>query len=433
MGSGHGHAHLHGDPDGGGAGGGRVRFFERPTGLSRWFTGIAGVVLLATIVGLVALWPSGNVTSGLEGITTTFYDARIVRVAEVPCPGQPAVDDSPLLCAEIDAEVLEGPDAGLIVPLDLFDAASAALSEGEVIVLEFDERAAEGFQYRFSDRERSAVLVWLAVLFALAVVALGRWRGLAALVGLGASVAVLVVFTVPALVDGTDPLLVALVSASAIAFAAVYLTHGVTTMSTVALLGTLAALALTAVLATVFVGLAGITGLASEEAAFLQLGSVRVELQGLVLAGIVIGALGAIDDMTVTQSSAVWELRAAGRDRPMRELYRSGMRIGRDHVASTVNTLVLAYAGASLPLLLFFSLADRPVSVVANGELVATEIVRTLVGSIGLVASVPLTTALAAWAAHRSVSGPRPSPEPPEASGSPEPPQAPGPFGAPGT
>jgi uncharacterized membrane protein len=415
MGSGHGHAHLHGDPDGGGAGGGRVRFFERPTGLSRWFTGIAGVVLLATIVGLVALWPSGNVTSGLEGITTTFYDARIVRVAEVPCPGQPAVDDSPLLCAEIDAEVLEGPDAGLIVPLDLFDAASAALSEGEVIVLEFDERAAEGFQYRFSDRERSAVLVWLAVLFALAVVALGRWRGLAALV------------------DGTDPLLVALVSASAIAFAAVYLTHGVTTMSTVALLGTLAALALTAVLATVFVGLAGITGLASEEAAFLQLGSVRVELQGLVLAGIVIGALGAIDDMTVTQSSAVWELRAAGRDRPMRELYRSGMRIGRDHVASTVNTLVLAYAGASLPLLLFFSLADRPVSVVANGELVATEIVRTLVGSIGLVASVPLTTALAAWAAHRSVSGPRPSPEPPEASGSPEPPQALGPFGAPGT
>jgi uncharacterized membrane protein len=433
MGSGHGHAHLHGDPDGGGAGGGRVRFFERPTGLSRWFTGIAGVVLLATIVGLVALWPSGNVTSGLEGITTTFYDARIVRVAEVPCPGQPAVDDSPLLCAEIDAEVLEGPDAGLIVPLDLFDAASAALSEGEVIVLEFDERAAEGFQYRFSDRERSAVLVWLAVLFALAVVALGRWRGVAALVGLGASVAVLVVFTVPALVDGTDPLLVALVSASAIAFAAVYLTHGVTTMSTVALLGTLAALALTAVLATVFVGLAGITGLASEEAAFLQLGSVRVELQGLVLAGIVIGALGAIDDMTVTQSSAVWELRAAGRDRPMRELYRSGMRIGRDHVASTVNTLVLAYAGASLPLLLFFSLADRPVSVVANGELVATEIVRTLVGSIGLVASVPLTTALAAWAAHRSVSGPRPSPEPPEASGSPEPPQALGPFGAPGT
>ncbi len=117
----------------------------------------------------------------------------------------------------------------------------------------------------------------------------------------------------------------------------------------------------------------------------------------------------------------------------MRELYRSGMRIGRDHVASTVNTLVLAYAGASLPLLLFFSLADRPVSVVANGELVATEIVRTLVGSIGLVASVPLTTALAAWAAHRSVSGPRPSPEPPEASGSPEPPQALGPFGAPGT
>ena len=395
MGSGHVHAHDEGP---------RTRF-EVPAGLSRWLVGIAGVVLVATVVGLVALWPSGNVTSGLEGVTTTFYNARIVSVTEVPCPGLPAEGDTPLLCAEIDAELLEGPDAGLIVPLDLFDAASAALSEGEEIVLEFDERAGEGFQYRFSDRERSAVLIWLAGLFALAVVALGRWRGVAALVGLGASVGILVVFTVPALVEGSDPLLVALVSASAIAFAAVYLTHGVTTMSTVALLGTLASLALTALLATIFVGLAGITGLASEEAAFLQLGSVRVELQGLVLAGIVIGALGAIDDMTVTQSSAVWELRRAGRDRPLRDLYRSGMRIGRDHVASTVNTLVLAYAGASLPLLLFFSLADRPVSVVANGELVATEIVRTLVGSIGLVASVPLTTALAAWAAHRTLGG----------------------------
>ena len=116
----------------------------------------------------------------------------------------------------------------------------------------------------------------------------------------------------------------------------------------------------------------------------------------------------------------------------MRELYRSGMRIGRDHVASTVNTLVLAYAGASLPLLLFFSLADRPVAVVANGELVATEIVRTLVGSIGLVASVPLTTALAAWAAHRSGAGPHPAPGGPGALEGPEAPGAPGTPGAPG-
>lgn len=398
MGSGHSHV----------SGEGSLPRVEVPTGLARWLLGIAGVVLVATVVGLVALWPSGDVTSSLANAGTTYVNARIVRVAEVPCPGLPAEGDTPLLCAELDAEILDGPDTGRVVPLDVFDAASASLDDGEVIVLEFDQRASEGFQYRFSDRQRSAVLIWLAVIFAAAVVLLGRWRGVAALVGLGASVAVLVAFTVPALVEGTDPLLVALVSASAIAFAAVYLTHGVTTMSTVALLGTLASLALTAVLAWVFVGLAGITGLASEEASFLQLGSVRVELQGLVLAGIVIGALGAIDDITVTQSSAVWELRAAGRDQPRRDLYRSGMRIGRDHVASTVNTLVLAYAGASLPLLLFFSLADRPVSVVANGELVATEIVRTLVGSIGLVASVPLTTALASWAAHRSDTGDAP-------------------------
>lgn len=395
MGSGHSHGHA-------GRSGPLVRL-ETPRVLMRWLVGVVGVVAVATVVGLVALWPSGGVSAGIEGITTTFYDARIIRVEEVPCPGVPSERDIPLLCAELDAEVLEGPDAGLVVPLDLFDAASAALRTGEIIVLEFDERASEGFQYRFSDRERSGVLLWLAVLFALSVVVLGRWRGVSALVGLGASIAVLVVFTVPALVDGSPPLAVALVSAAAIAFAAIYLTHGLTTMSTVALLGTIGSLALTALLATLFVGLAGITGLASEQAAFLQLGGVRVELQGLVLAGIVIGALGAIDDVTVTQSSAVWELRAASPLRARGDLYRSGMRIGRDHVASTVNTLVLAYAGASLPLLLFFSLANQSFGVVANGELVATEIVRTLVGSIGLVASVPLTTALAAWVAHHTV------------------------------
>ena len=388
MGSGHGHSSA----------------LRVPATTSRRLAIVAAVFALATLVGLVALWPSGNITSSLENFTTTFFNARVDRVEVVPCPGLPAGDDTTLRCAELDVELLEGPDEGVIVPLDVFDATSADFSVGETVVVEYDERAPEGFQYRFSDRERSAVLVWLAVLFAASVVVLGRWRGLAALVGLGISLAVLLVFTVPALVEGSDPLAVALVSAAAISFAAIYLAHGFNSMSTVALMGTLGSLALTAVLATVFVELAGITGLASEQATFLQLGSVEVGLQGLVLAGIVIGALGALDDMTVTQASAVWELRAAAGPRSVAQLYRSGIRIGRDHVASTVNTLVLAYAGASMPLLLFFSLTSQSLGVVANGELVATEIVRTLVGSIGLVASVPLTTALAAWTASQATS-----------------------------
>lgn len=375
-----------------------------PTTTSRRLAVVSAVLAFATLIGLVALWPSGDVTSSLDNFTTTFYDARVDRVEVVPCPGLPSGEDTTLRCAELDVELLEGPDTGVVVALDVFDAASADFSVGETVVVEFDDQAPEGFQYRFSDRQRTSVLLWLTVLFAASVVVLGRWRGLAALVGLGISLAVLLVFTVPALVDGSDPLAVALVSAAAISFAAIYLSHGFNSMSTVALMGTLASLALTAVLATGFVQLAGITGLASEQATFLQLGSVEVGLQGLVLAGIVIGALGALDDMTVTQASAVWELRAAAGPRSVAQLYRSGIRIGRDHVASTVNTLVLAYAGASMPLLLFFSLTAQPLGVVANGELVATEIVRTLVGSIGLVASVPLTTALAAWTASQATS-----------------------------
>lgn len=375
-----------------------------PTTTSRRLAVVSATLAFATLIGLVALWPSGDVTSSLDNFTTTFYDARVDRVEVVPCPGLPSGEDTTLRCAELDVELLEGPDTGVVIALDVFDAASANFSVGETVVVEFDEQAPEEFQYRFSDRQRTSVLLWLTVLFAASVVVLGRWRGLAALVGLGISLGVLLVFTVPALVDGSDPLAVALVSAAAISFAAIYLSHGFNSMSTVALMGTLGSLALTAVLATVFVQLAGITGLASEQAAFLQLGSVEVGLQGLVLAGIVIGALGALDDMTVTQASAVWELRAAAGPRSVAQLYRSGIRIGRDHVASTVNTLVLAYAGASMPLLLFFSLTAQPLGVVANGELVATEIVRTLVGSIGLVASVPLTTALAAWTASQATS-----------------------------
>ena len=388
MGSGHGHSST----------------LRVPTTTSRRLAVVSAVLAFATLIGLVALWPSGDVTSSLDNFTTTFYDARVDRVEVVPCPGLPSGEDTTLRCAELDVELLEGPDTGVVVALDVFDAASADFTVGETVVVEFDEQAPEGFQYRFSDRQRTSVLLWLTVLFAASVVVLGRWRGLAALVGLGISLAVLLVFTVPALVEGSDPLAVALVSAAAISFAAIYLAHGFNSMSTVALMGTLASLALTAVLATVFVQLAGITGLASEQATFLQLGSVEVGLQGLVLAGIVIGALGALDDMTVTQASAVWELRAAAGPRSVAQLYRSGIRIGRDHVASTVNTLVLAYAGASMPLLLFFSLTAQPLGVVANGELVATEIVRTLVGSIGLVASVPLTTALAAWTASQATS-----------------------------
>lgn len=361
----------------------------------RWLTALAVALAVATVLGLAVLWPSGETDQELVGFTGTFVDATVTGIDVVDCPGETLPGEDAPECAVLRVTPTEGPDAGEELALDTFDLGAADFGAGEGIVLSYEADAPEGFQYQFSDRQRSGPLRVLFVLFAAAVLALGRWRGLAALAGLGASVVVLLVFTVPALLEGSSSIAVALVTASAIAFLAIYLAHGPGAMSTVALLGTLGALALTTLLSAIFVELTALTGLASEEALALRVGDATLDLRGLVLAGIIVGALGALDDMTVTQASTVWELHAADPKRTPGSLLRAGMRVGRDHVASTVNTLLLAYAGASMPLLLLFTVTDQPLARVANGELVATEIVRTLVGSIGLVAAVPLTTWLA--------------------------------------
>jgi uncharacterized membrane protein len=200
---------------------------------------------------------------------------------------------------------------------------------------------------------------------------------------------------------------VALVGASVIMFVALYITHGFTVRTSVAVLGTLSSLLLTGLLAAMFTGWAVITGLASEEANFLGSTQAQLDLRGLFLAGVVIGALGVLDDVTVTQTAAVWELRAANREYGVGQLYRAGVRIGRDHIASTVNTLVLAYAGASLPLLILFSVSGRGLADTLTSEIIAQEVIRALVGSIGLVASVPVTTMAAALVAVRDDGIPR--------------------------
>jgi uncharacterized membrane protein len=367
---------------------------------------LAGLLAAATVVGIVVLRPSGAERPNLRGLgfVSEVYDAEVVTVQDVPCQGQP---EQGVRCRQVAFELLEGPDRGRSIAQELVVTPTTPdLSPGDRVTMAYDPGAEPEFQYRFVDRDRGGLLFWLALAFSVAVVALGRLRGLAALAGLAASLVVLVQFVLPAILDGRDPLAVSIVGSSAIAFLALYLAHGFTTMTTVAVLGTLSSLALTAVLARIFVGLAELTGFASEEAIVVQIGAARVDLAGIILGGVVIGALGAIDDMTVTQASAVWELRAADPVMGRGALTRAGMRIGRDHVASTVNTLALAYAGASMPILLLLILSQQPVATVISGEVIATEIVRTLVGSMGLVAAVPITTWLAALAAPPIPYGP---------------------------
>ncbi len=385
----------------GGASGVRSR---SPGGL----TAVVAALGVITVIGLAALWPGGDVRGDLQGlgvaIAAQSFEGRVADTREVPCQGTEPEQD--ILCLRVTFDLLEGPDRGRAVSQEFPVTANVPrFEEGESVIVAHDPQAAEEFQYRFADRDRESVLAWLALGFAVAVVVLGRLRGLAALAGLAATFVVLLRFVLPAILEGKSPLLVAVIGAALIAFLALYLAHGFTPMTSVALIGTLASLALTAVLASAFVEAARISGLATEEALIIRVGAAQIDLAGLVLGGVIIGALGAIDDMTVTQASAVWELRAANPAMSAGDLARAGMRIGRDHVASTVNTLFLAYAGASMPLLVLFVLSRQSLATVANTEIVATEIVRTLVGSIGLVASVPLTTWLAAYIAPRSVPG----------------------------
>jgi uncharacterized membrane protein len=373
--------------------------------INRILAAVAGACAVLTVAGLLALWPRGDQGEdvlGELGVTREVHDARVTGTSVGPCAG--TGPDAEIRCRLVELVLLSGPDEGDGYHLEFPDIpASPDLAEGDAVVLAIQRDAPAEFRYAYVDRQRKAPLFWLAVAFAVAVVALGRLRGVAALAGLVASFVILLKFILPALLHGTDPLLVSVVGAAAIAFVALYLAHGFSAMTTVALLGTLGALAITAALGSLATSAARFSGFGSEEALLVNIGAANVDLAGLILAGVVIGALGAIDDMTVTQASAVWELRAANPGFSRGRLLRSGLRIGSDHVASTVNTLFLAYAGASLPLLLLFVLSRQSLGTVANGEVVATEIVRSLVGSIGLVAAVPLTTWLAVLARPREI------------------------------
>ncbi len=254
-----------------------------------------------------------------------------------------------------------------------------------------------------TDVIRLAPLMWLIIIFILTTLIVGLLRGLSSLFSLAIIITILFTFILPNLLAGRDPVIFTLIGAAMILLVSIFATHGFRKESLVAFLGTLGGLIVTGVLATIFVPLTELTGLASEEAARLQLETgMSLNAQGILLAAIIIGALGVLDDVAVTQSETVFELKSANPNLKLRELAGRALRIGRHHIASVTNTLVLAYAGASLPLLLLFITADETALDLINHEFIAEEIVRTLVGTIGLICTVPVATWIAAIYAKRS-------------------------------
>ncbi|WP_343298700.1 YibE/F family protein [Streptomyces sp. SID1034] len=402
-GHGHGHSHAHGPA----------------APVSKHLRKVIAAVLIpfstAVLVGLVVLWPGGAPPHQRTGVgfDRQTQQAKVVKVDEVDCnsvnagqapsngdtstaESQQARSTGQRVCKKATVEVTSGKEKGRTFTEIVQPDSPRQLHTGQGVIVAYAPDAPHDLQYSVTDVNRRFPMALLAGIFALAVVAVGRLRGVMALVALVVSVAVLTLFILPAVLQGSNPLLVAVVGASAIMLIALYMCHGLSARTSVAVLGTLVSLMLIGLLGSLFIGWASLTGNTDDNTGLIHGLYPNIDMSGLLLAGVIIGSLGVLDDVTVTQTSAVWELHEANPTMGPRGLYRAGIRIGRDHIASVVNTLVLAYAGAALPLLLLFSIAQSSVGTVANSELVAEEIVRTLVGSIGLVASVPLTTALAA-------------------------------------
>ncbi|MFD5873657.1 YibE/F family protein [Streptomyces sp. NPDC060322] len=379
---------------------------------------IAAVVIpfaTAVLVGLVAFWPGGAPAHERTGVgfDRQTQDGRVTKVVAVDCAdvnasqvpptgdtstpsGREAVNERTGQCKKATVEVTTGEDKGRTFVEVIQPDAPRQLHEGQGVVVAYAPDAPRDLQYSVTDVDRTVPMALLAGIFAIAVVVVGRLRGLMALIALAVSFGVLTLFILPAILQGSNPLVVAVIGASAIMLIALYTCHGLTARTSVAVIGTLISLLLIGLLGSLFIGWASLSGNTDDNTGLIHGLYPDIDMSGLLLAGVIIGSLGVLDDVTVTQTSAVWELHQADPTMGVRGLYRAGIRIGRDHIASVVNTLVLAYAGAALPLLLLFSIAQSSVGTVANSELVAEEIVRTLVGSIGLVASVPVTTVLAA-------------------------------------
>ncbi|MER7308792.1 YibE/F family protein [Streptomyces griseoluteus] len=432
-GHGHGHdGHGHGGHGGHGSGGGHGHSHSHGPAapVSKHLRKVIAAILIpfsaAVVVGLVVLWPGGAPPHQRTGVgfDRQTQQATVTTVTSVSCQvggagGQAPVGDPSATggdpsaqgdkkgpCKKATVRVDTGKDKGRTFTELVQPDQTRQLHQGDKVVVAYEPKAPKELQYAVTDLDRKFPMALLAGIFAVAVVVVGRLRGVMALVALAVSFLVLTLFILPAVLQGSDPLLVAVVGSSAIMLIALYMCHGLSARTSVAVLGTLVSLLLIGLLGSQFIGWAALTGNTDDNTGLIHGLYPSIDMSGLLLAGVIIGSLGVLDDVTVTQTSAVWELHEANPSMGWRGLYRAGIRIGRDHIASVVNTLVLAYAGAALPLLLLFSIAQSGVGTVATSELVAEEIVRTLVGSIGLVASVPVTTALAALV----VSADRPTP-----------------------
>ncbi|WP_248964527.1 YibE/F family protein [Sphaerisporangium perillae] len=366
---------------------------------------------VVTLTALIWLWPTQSTSIGQPSVSLQRVTGTVTQVTLTSCPEQPPADGQPsdqqsppdpATCGDAKVELTSGHESGRRIIAQLPSGPTAQIfTEGDDVVLIYTPKGVLDVPpYQISDHDRSSPLGLLGAAFALAVVAFGRWRGVTALVGLAITFVLLLTFVIPAILTGEPPLLVATVGSAAIMLAVLYLTHGFTIPTSMAVVGTLISLSLTGALSVAAISLANLNGITDESSFYLGM-SYRINTQGLLLASIIIGSLGVLDDVTTTQAATVTELSHANPGYTFGQLYRAAARVGRVHIASVINTIILAYAGASLPLLLLISVGDQSAGEVLTNPVIAQEIVRSIVGTLGLIAAVPITTALAALASTR--------------------------------
>ncbi|MDV7173649.1 YibE/F family protein [Gordonia amicalis] len=403
---------------------------------ARWLViGTLAVTAVAVTIGMIVLWPSdsehpvptqfraadGGSIQTVDGEVVDQFRANclnpaagsVLETADIPVnpvAGGPCI----LNAVRIDSGEAAGRYTVLEIPTKGAQSGTEPGPEGTPTPGASDEPQAgqptlhvgdairlstvpgpEGNRYTFFDFQRgTATIVW-AILFIAAIVLVAAWRGFRSILGLAFAFVVLGGFTLPAILDGSSPVAVAVVSSAAILFVVLYLAHGVSLRTSSALLGTLTSLLMAGLLSWLAIETMNLTGLSGDQTTNLQVYQGNISVSGLLLAGFIIGTLGVLNDVTITQASAAFELAAAGEPTRL-ATFKAAMRVGRDHIASTVYTLVFAYAGSALPLMLLFSVAQQPLGGLLTTDVVAVELARSFVGGIAIALSVPLTTAIAA-------------------------------------
>jgi uncharacterized membrane protein len=373
-------------------------------------TAIVLVIAALAVAAMIALWPNADEVPrnpnpyGAEGVSTV--NGTVTGVKPFDCNSGGEGPDGTIEvtgdCARVTAQV--GDDTATF---DL-DASrySAGISAGDDIQLIRIQPPGQEASYEFLDFRRGVPLIALAAIFAVLVIAVARWRGLFALVGIAVTLFALTKFMLPALLAGESPLAVSVVGSTVIMIVVLYLAHGISIRTTSALFGTFVGIALTALIGVAATGWTQLTGIGSEDDQRLIATVPELQLSAIVAGTMVIAGLGVLNDVTVTQASAVWEMRAIQPAARKATLFTSAMRIGRDHIASSVYTLVFAYAGSAMTVLLLASAYQQGLGEIATTEEIGQEIVRTLVGAIGLVLAVPITTLFAVWLAPARVAEP---------------------------